>query len=90
MPNLNLYVESNNPEELSRLLQLVLGCAVNCERKSEFIKVIMEMPVDSQHMIMTAIQEVFCLNLNFVGSLMAICAKTKHLANDKRCVEDKQ
>jgi len=57
MPNLNLYVESNNPEELSRLLQLVLGCAVNCDRKSEFIKVIMDMHVDTQHMIMTAIQE---------------------------------
>ena len=45
-------------EELSRLLQLVLGCAVNCQRRSEFIKNIMEMNVSTQHMIMTAIEEV--------------------------------
>lgn len=58
MPNLNVFVETNDEEELSRLLQLVLGCAVNCEKKSEYIKIIMDMPVDTQHMIMTAIQDV--------------------------------
>jgi hypothetical protein len=58
MPNLNLFIETNDQEELSRLLQLVLGCAVNCDKKSEYIKIIMEMHVDTQHMIMTAIQDV--------------------------------
>lgn len=58
MPNLNLYVETNDQEELSRLLQLVLGCAVNCDKKSEYIRIIMEMHEDAQHMIMTAIQDV--------------------------------
>ena len=47
--------------ELSHLLQLVLGCAINCERKSEFIKNIMEMNETTQIMIMNAIQEVGCL-----------------------------
>jgi hypothetical protein len=61
MPNLNIYIETNDCEELSRILQLVLGCAVNCERKSEFIKSIMEMPVDSQHIIMQAIQDVIAI-----------------------------
>lgn len=58
MPNLQIYIEANDCEELSRILQLVLGCAVNCERKSEFIQSIMQMPVDSQHIIMHAIQDV--------------------------------
>lgn len=44
-------------EELTHLLQLILGCAVNCQRKSEFINKIMEMAETTQHMIMTAIQE---------------------------------
>ena len=64
MPNLNLIAESSNnnssevTDELCHLLQLVLGCAVNCERKSEYIETIMEMNETTQHMIMTAIQEV--------------------------------
>jgi protein HOOK1 len=58
MPNLNLYAETGDKEELSRLLQLVLGCAVNCDKKSEYIKIIMDMHEDAQHMIMTAIQDV--------------------------------
>ena len=58
MPNLNLYAESGDKEELSRLLQLVLFCAVKCDKKSEYIKIIMEMPEDAQEMIMAAIQDV--------------------------------
>ena len=62
MPNLNVILESTNATEvdieLSHFLQLVLGCAVNCERKSEFIRKIMEMNEYTQHMLMTAIQDV--------------------------------
>ena len=43
----------------------MLGCAVNCERKSEFIETIMEMNETTQHMIMTAIQEVSDQNFFF-------------------------
>ncbi len=64
MPNLNIILESENTSEveaeLSHFLQLVLGCAVNCERKSEFIGRIMEMNEYTQHMLMTAIQDVSC------------------------------
>ena len=43
---------------MSRLLQLILGCAVNCEEKQQYIQVIMGMEEDVQHMVMQAIQEV--------------------------------
>lgn len=33
LPDLALVAERSDPVELGRLLQLVLGCAVNCERK---------------------------------------------------------
>ena len=39
------------------MLQLVLGCAVHCERKEEFISAILEMEEDVQRGIMAAIQE---------------------------------
>ena len=51
-------------DELTHLLQLILGCAVNCQRKSEFIKNIMEMNESTQHMIMTAIQELMSKDPN--------------------------
>lgn len=33
IPDLNRISENSDPTELGRLLQLILGCAVNCERK---------------------------------------------------------
>ncbi|WAR24657.1 HOOK1-like protein, partial [Mya arenaria] len=35
--------ESSNHIELGRLLQLILGCAVNCTEKQEYIQRIMSM-----------------------------------------------
>ncbi|MEQ2183677.1 hypothetical protein GOODEAATRI_000504 [Goodea atripinnis] len=43
--------------ELGKLLQLVLGCAVSCEKKQEQIQQIMTLEESVQHVVMTAIQE---------------------------------
>ncbi|MEQ2200133.1 hypothetical protein XENOCAPTIV_023259 [Xenoophorus captivus] len=43
--------------ELGKLLQLVLGCAVSCEKKQEQIQHIMTLEESVQHVVMTAIQE---------------------------------
>ncbi|CAJ1060047.1 protein Hook homolog 1 isoform X1 [Xyrichtys novacula] len=56
-PDLALVAERSDPVELGRLLQLVLGCAVNCERKKEYVGIIMTLEESVQHMVMTAIQE---------------------------------
>ncbi|XP_059821265.1 protein Hook homolog 3 isoform X3 [Hypanus sabinus] len=39
------------------MLQLILGCAVNCEQKQEQIQTIMMMEESVQHVVMAAIQE---------------------------------
>lgn len=83
MPNLNIILESKNPTEidteLSHFLQLVLGCAVNCERKSEFIKNIMEMNEYTQHMLMTAIQDLMCKDRNLQRSSSSLSfSSTNH------------
>ncbi|XP_017262727.1 protein Hook homolog 1 [Kryptolebias marmoratus] len=57
MPDLSLVAEHANPVELGRLLQLILGCAVRCERKQEYIQIIMTLEESVQHVVMTAIQE---------------------------------
>ncbi|WAR24659.1 HOOK3-like protein [Mya arenaria] len=43
MPDVNAIGESSNHIELGRLLQLILGCAVNCTEKQEYIQRIMSM-----------------------------------------------
>ncbi|XP_042338565.1 protein Hook homolog 1 [Plectropomus leopardus] len=57
LPDLALVAEHSDPMELGRLLQLVLGCAVRCERKQEYIQIIMTLEESVQHVVMTAIQE---------------------------------
>ncbi|XP_054458379.1 LOW QUALITY PROTEIN: protein Hook homolog 1 [Anoplopoma fimbria] len=57
LPDLPRVAEHSDPVELGRLLQLVLGCAVRCERKQEYIQIIMTLEESVQHVVMTAIQE---------------------------------
>ncbi|KAI1895868.1 hypothetical protein AGOR_G00111190 [Albula goreensis] len=45
-------------EEMHRLLLLMLGCAVQCERKEEFIEKIKLLDIETQAAIVTHIQEV--------------------------------
>uniref|UniRef100_A0A6I8N4X6 Hook microtubule tethering protein 1 n=1 Tax=Ornithorhynchus anatinus TaxID=9258 RepID=A0A6I8N4X6_ORNAN len=57
VPDLSRITEDSDPTELGRLLQLILGCAVHCEKKQEHIQNIMTFEESVQHVIMTAIQE---------------------------------
>ncbi|TNN45299.1 Protein Hook 2 [Liparis tanakae] len=57
MPDVNLIGEMGDVTELGKLVQLVLGCAVSCEKKQEQIRQIMTLEESVQHVVMTAIQE---------------------------------
>ncbi|CAF0919381.1 unnamed protein product [Rotaria sordida] len=57
MPDVNMISETTDETELSRLLQLVLGCAVSCDRKQFYIEHIMLLEESVQHVLMNAIQE---------------------------------
>uniref|UniRef100_A0A3Q3XL51 Protein Hook homolog 3 n=1 Tax=Mola mola TaxID=94237 RepID=A0A3Q3XL51_MOLML len=57
LPDVNLIGEHGDAAEMGRMLQLILGCAVNCEQKQEYIQTIMMMEESVQHVVMTAIQE---------------------------------
>uniref|UniRef100_A0A8C4QFN7 Calponin-homology (CH) domain-containing protein n=1 Tax=Eptatretus burgeri TaxID=7764 RepID=A0A8C4QFN7_EPTBU len=48
--------------EMGRLLQMVLACAVNCDRKQGYIEAIMGLEESVQHVLMAALQEL--LNKN--------------------------
>lgn len=49
--------ESSNLIELGKLLRLILGCAINCDKKQEYITMIMKMEETIQQNIMQAIQQ---------------------------------
>ncbi|XP_071485069.1 protein Hook homolog 3-like [Diadema antillarum] len=57
LPDVGKVGEHGDPVELGRLLQLVLGCAVNCDHKEEYISTIMGLEESVQHVVMGAIQE---------------------------------
>ncbi|XP_004596050.2 protein Hook homolog 2 isoform X2 [Ochotona princeps] len=57
LPDVSLIGEFSDPAELGKLLQLVLGCAISCERKQEHIQRIMTLEESVQHVVMEAIQE---------------------------------
>ncbi|KAM4635087.1 protein Hook homolog 2 [Polymixia lowei] len=57
LPDVNLIGEMEDVTELGKLVQLVLGCAVSCEKKQEQIQQIMTLEESVQHVVMTAIQE---------------------------------
>ncbi|XP_005003116.1 protein Hook homolog 2 isoform X1 [Cavia porcellus] len=57
LPNVSLLGQFSDPSELGKLLQLVLGCAISCEKKQEHIERIMTLEESVQHVVMEAIQE---------------------------------
>lgn len=65
LPDVNLIGEMGEVTELGKLVQLVLGCAVSCEKKEEQIQQIMTLEESVQHVVMTAIQELLSKEPSF-------------------------
>uniref|UniRef100_A0A182K2D8 Protein hook n=1 Tax=Anopheles christyi TaxID=43041 RepID=A0A182K2D8_9DIPT len=57
-PDALKIAEKGDPHELGRLLQLILGCAVNCLEKQKYITQIMELEESLQRNIMAALQDI--------------------------------
>uniref|UniRef100_A0A8C4V846 Hook microtubule tethering protein 1 n=1 Tax=Falco tinnunculus TaxID=100819 RepID=A0A8C4V846_FALTI len=87
IPDLNRISENSDPTELGRLLQLILGCAVNCERKQEHIQNIMTLEESVQHVVMTAIQELMSKEITGPSTSDASSEMEQQL---KKALEDLQ
>ncbi|XP_058057491.1 protein hook [Anopheles bellator] len=57
-PDVLKMAEKGDPYEVGRLLQLILGCAVNCLEKQKYITQIMDLEESLQRNIMAALQEI--------------------------------
>ncbi|XP_053609579.1 protein hook [Plodia interpunctella] len=71
-PDVVNIAETADQTDLGRLLQLVLSCAVNCNKKEEYITRIMEMELSCQRSIMQAIQELETLTLGVNRGSLAL------------------
>ena len=58
MSNVTHFISDVGFNELKKALLLVLGCAVQCERKEEFIDKIMSLELTVQHEIVDSIKQV--------------------------------
>ena len=75
--SISIVAEHNSVSELGRLLQLILGCAVNCAAKQEYIQRIMSMEESVQHVVMTAIQEVWASLCTEHAGIFYFCCVSK-------------
>ncbi|CAG9855252.1 unnamed protein product [Phyllotreta striolata] len=57
VPDVVKMGESNDLVQLAKLLRLILGCAINCEKKQEYITMIMDMEESIQQNIKQAIEQ---------------------------------
>ncbi|KAG9472656.1 hypothetical protein GDO78_018311, partial [Eleutherodactylus coqui] len=57
IPNVALIGEFSNTTELRKMVQLVLGCAISCDKKEEHIQQIMTLGESVQQAVMESIQE---------------------------------
>uniref|UniRef100_A0A671W0L8 Hook microtubule-tethering protein 1 n=1 Tax=Sparus aurata TaxID=8175 RepID=A0A671W0L8_SPAAU len=89
LPDVALAAENLDAVELGRLLQLVLGCAVKCERKQEYIQIIMTLEESVQHVVMTAIQEVSTVHPNTNKCLLLAHTQTHTLLAENDVLTDR-
>uniref|UniRef100_A0A8C2ZNZ5 Hook microtubule tethering protein 2 n=1 Tax=Cyclopterus lumpus TaxID=8103 RepID=A0A8C2ZNZ5_CYCLU len=95
MPDVNLIGEMGDVTELGKLVQLVLGCAVSCEKKQEQIRQIMTLEESVQHVVMTAIQEVrlffflSCLSSALLSQLSVALEEKSSLQAETRSLKEK-
>lgn len=85
-PDVGLIAEDCNREELGRLLQLILGCAVNCSHKQDYITIITGMEESVQLVIMQSIQE---LESGGVGGNTEDAQMQKLMSDINRAVEER-
>jgi len=83
VPDVNMVVEGDRIH-IGRLLQLILGVAINCSEQAEYIQKIMEMEEDVQRVLMMAIQELHGVPTQSINSLPVLedDAQVKKLMDD--------
>uniref|UniRef100_A0A8C9XL37 Hook microtubule-tethering protein 1 n=1 Tax=Sander lucioperca TaxID=283035 RepID=A0A8C9XL37_SANLU len=92
LPDLSLVAEHSHSVELGRLLQLVLGCAVRCERKQEYIQIIMTLEESVQHVYQVSPSlrlDIAALNLVVPGQVAVLQEERNSLLAENDVLTDR-
>lgn len=81
-PDVGKIGEKTDKTEIGKLVQLILGCAVNCMEKEKYITQIMELEEDLQRNIMKAIQSIEYIWQN--------CTPPRSLPVDMKAITDER
>lgn len=89
-PDYNKIAEKIDQIELGRLLQLILGCAVNCFQKQKYITQIMQLEESLQRNIMQTLQELDTISQGGQsGHITSATAKGGGVSFDLENIKDK-
>lgn len=91
-PDVQKIAEKGDAGELGRLLQLILGCAVNCSSKQDYITQIMDVEESLQRNIMRALQDLECVwqgAASSRGGALSLSFDTKALQDERDTLAQK-
>ena len=81
----------NDPGHLGRLLQLILGVAINCDSKTDHIQALLTMEQDVQRVVMMAIQvleEIWPMKHSFVKNMQELTGEGGEPSPSLPTIED--
>lgn len=61
-PDVTVIAQNFDPDQISRLIQLILFCAINCDKKQDYIEKIRDLPTQVKQDIKEAIEELLVKN----------------------------
>lgn len=77
-PDVAVIAQNFDPDQISRLIQLILFCAINCDKKQVYIEKIRNLPTNVKQDIKEAIEELLINNNDTYGQKLS----TSHVGND--------
>lgn len=61
-PDVTVIAQNFDPDQISRLIQLILFCAISCDKKQDYIAKIRDLPTQVKQDIKVAIEEILVRN----------------------------
>jgi protein HOOK3 len=86
-PDVTVIAQNFEPDQICRLIQLILFCAINCDKKQDYIEKIRDLPTQVKQDIKEAIEELLVKN-ELDNQHKGTRAKGNHLGNESVVIAD--
>lgn len=85
-PDVTVIAQNFEPDQICRLIQLILFCAINCDKKQDYIEKIRDLPTQVKQDIKEAIEEL--LVKNSVDNQQHHKTGSNHTGNESVAIND--